>query len=1095
LFRAGDHAHWFAWSQHHLLTDGWSFSRVLDEVLRLYGAWSAGGAAELPRVRPYRDYVAWLRRQDPAAAERYWRGVLAGFSSPTTLPADRAAAADGVPRAKLGTRLSPAATERLEEVARRHGVTLNTVLQGAWGLLLSRYSGDDDVLFGTTVSGRPPALEGVEEMIGLFINTLPVRMRVPEDARLGAWLGDLQRAGAESREYEYSPLVQVQGWSDVPRGVPLFDIHYIFENYPVESAGTGGAETGLRITGSRGIEWNTYALSLMGVPGKELQLNLRYDTARFSGETVERMLGQLQRVLEQIAERGDARLSELEILGAGERALVVDTWNATSAPFPDRVCLHDLIEARARRAPDSPAVDFGGRTLTYGQLDRSANRLAHVLRERGVGPEVRVGLYFEPSPEMIVALVAVLKAGGAYLPLDTGSPTERLAWLLSNADARLVLTHAEMESALPADGPPALRVSADGFADRPETAPESGVTEQNLAYVIYTSGSTGRPKGVLVEHRGVCNSTTAFIGVYGIRPESRVLLFAPLHFDASVLDVFTALCSGATLVVAPRDAMLPGEGLVELLRAERITHLKITPSALAVTPPADLPELEAVMVGGESCSAELVARWAPGRRFFNGYGATEHSVRFTALRCEPSPFPPAVGRPIANTRLYVLDAQLRPVPVGVPGEVYMAGVGTTRGYLNRPGLSAERFVPDPFWGVAGARMYRSGDRGRWLPDGTLEFVGRVDFQVKVRGFRIEPGEVEAALLEHPSLLDAVVVARGGVSEERMLAAYVVAHDGVDAPAAAELRAFLKQRLPEYMVPGAFVSMDALPLTSNGKVDRRALPEPQTADAAESFAAPRTPMEEILAGIFAEVLRKERVGRDDDFFVLGGHSLIATRLISRVRESFRVEVPLRALFEAPTPAALAVRVGTLLRAGDAAQAPPVVPVPRDAPLPLSFAQQRLWFIQQMEPRSVAYNMPYALRLGGALDADVLERALDALVARHESLRTVFPAVGGEPVQVVREPAPVQPAKIDLRHLPVDERESELRRRMREEAERPFDLATGPLLRVTLLRLDDEDTAVLITLHHIVSDGWSRDVLVREVSELYGAFAEGRDPVLP
>ncbi len=427
----------------------------------------------------------------------------------------------------------------------------------------------------------------------------------------------------------------------------------------------------------------------------------------------------------------------------------------------------------------------------------------------------------------------------------------------------------------------------------------------NLAYVLYTSGSTGRPKGVAVPHRGVCNSAEAYIRLYGIRPGSRVLLFAPLHFDASVLDVFTSLCSGATLVLAPREALMPGEGLVELLRRERVTHLKITSSALAVTPHADLADLEAIMVGGETCSAELVARWAPGRRFFNGYGATEHSVRCTAMLCTDGTQPPPVGRPIANARLYVLDPGFEPVPVGVPGEVYMAGLPVTRGYLDRPALTAERFLPDPFREEPGARMYRSGDRGRWLADGTLEFVGRVDFQLKVRGFRIEPGEIEAALLEHPGLADAVVVAREDGAGERRLVGYVAQQAGAEVTAA-ELRAHLKDRLPEYMVPSALVVLEGLPLTPNGKVDRRALPAPEPAAGVE-YVAPRTPAEELVAGIWAEVLKVERVGVHDDFFALGGHSLLATRVVSRLRQALAAEVPLQALFEHTTVADLAHHV--------------------------------------------------------------------------------------------------------------------------------------------------------------------------------------------
>ena len=676
VFRTGDGAQWLVWSQHHLMMDGWAVARVVNDVFRLYAAWSTGRTVELKRVRPYREYIGWLQRQDMDAAERYWRGALAGFSTPTALPADRAAGTDGDDgRAKRGTRLSPAATERLEEAARRHGVTLSTVLQGAWGLLLARHAGEDDVLFGTTVSGRPPALDGVEDMIGLFINTLPVRVRVPGDARLGAWLGELQRAGAESREYEYSPLVQVQGWSEVPRGVPLFDIHYIFENYPAESAGTGGAQTGLRITESRGIEWSTYALSLMAVPGTELQLNLRYDTTRFSAATIDRMLGQLERVLEQVAAGGDVPLSELEILAGDERALVLDTWTATDAPFPDDACLHELIEAQARRAPDAPAVAFGERTLTYGELDRAANRLAHVLRERGVGPEARVALALEPSPEMIVSLLAMLKAGGAYLPLDPGSPAERLSWLLGNAGARLVLADAAGAGALPADGPPVLRVAPDGFLDRPETAPESGVGAGNLAYVIYTSGSTGRPKGVLVEHRGVCNSTTAFIDVYGIRPGRGCCSSRPCTSTRRCWTCSRRSAPGPRWWWRPATPCSPASA--RGAAAGPAGHARqgdpVGPGRRAGGGAAGAGgrdrgrrDLQRGAGGALGARAALLQR-------LRAHGA-QRALHGAPLRAARRSRRPSAG-PSPTRGCTCWTSGMRPVPVGVPGELYLGGAG------------------------------------------------------------------------------------------------------------------------------------------------------------------------------------------------------------------------------------------------------------------------------------------------------------------------------------------------------------------------------------------------------------------------------------
>ncbi|HEX7243315.1 MAG TPA: amino acid adenylation domain-containing protein, partial [Longimicrobiaceae bacterium] len=644
-------------------------------------------------------------------------------------------------------------------------------------------------------------------------------------------------------------------------------------------------------------------------------------------------------------------------------------------------------------------------------------------------------------------------------------------------------------------GVPLLAVDAetDSLARENGEALLTGAGPDNLAYVIYTSGSTGRPKGVLVEHRGVGNTFLELGRVYGAAPGERNLAYAPLHFDASVADLFTALCNGAELVLARREAMMPGEDLLRTLREERITHLKTMPSALAVTPVEALPELKVIVTGGEVLPVEQVRRWGEGRRFFNGYGATEASIRMTSSAYTAEGGDPPIGRAVANTQLYVLDAWQEPVPIGVAGELYIGGVGVVRGYLGRPELTAERFVPDPHRGVAGARLYRTGDVGRRRADGEVEFLGRSDFQVKVRGYRVELGEIEATLRGHPQVREAVVLLREDAPGQQRLAAYVVPEAGAEL-AAGQLRAHVAEQVPEYMVPGAYVVLEQLPVTANGKIDRRALPAPErTAD--EAYAAPRSVGEELLAGIWAEVLGVERVGVEENFFGLGGHSLLATQVVSRVRQAFGVEVPLKALFEAPTVAGLAVRVEAL-RSDGTLLAPPIVPVPRDgSPLPLSFAQQRLWVVDRIEPDSPAYNMPHPLRLRGVLELPVLRASLDALVRRHESLRTTFSEEGGRPVQVVHPAVRVPLPAVDLRGLPGEARQREAKRLSGAEAMRPFDLARGPLLRATLVRLDEEDHVLLFNMHHIVSDGWSRGVLVREVSVLYGAFSRGETPRLP
>jgi amino acid adenylation domain-containing protein len=1094
-------------SLHHVVSDGWSRGVFTRELSALYGAAAAGRPSPLPPLPvQYADFAVWQRAWLAAGTlERqlaWWRERLDGAPPLLELPTDRPRSP--VRGARGGTRraeLSAAASRALRELARREGATPFMAFLAAWALLLARWSGQDDVVVGTPTAGRTH--EALEGMIGMFVNTLPLRVDLSGDPpfrELLARARETALGGFAHQDVPFERLVEALGVERSLTHAPLVQAMLSLPNVEVEALRLGTVEA--ELVQPRVLTARHDLILALEDETERVAAAVTYRADLFDDATAERMLDQLGVLLDGIAADPGRRISALPLLTAAERERVLVEWNATDAPFPDGVCLHELVEEQARRAPGAPALVHGARTLTYAELDRAAGRLARGLRARGVAPETRVALLLAPSPAMIVALLAVLKAGGAYVPLDTASPSERLRWMLADSGARLVLTQAELADRLPRDTVEVVVLEEE--IDAPDVAGalshsrtfalSHSPSPENLAYVIYTSGSTGHPKGVLVAHRGVCNSTAAFVRAYGIGAGSRVLLFAPLHFDAAVLDVFTALCSGATLVVAPREALMPGEGLVALLARERVTHLKITPAALAVTPPAALPELEAVIVGGESCGAELVARWAPGRRFFNGYGATEHSVRCTAMLCTDATRPPPLGRPVANARLYVLDARLEPVPVGVPGEVYMAGLQVARGYLGRAELTAERFVPDPFRGVPGARMYRSGDRGRWLPDGVLEFVGRTDFQVKVRGFRIEPGEVEAALLEHPALGEAVVVARGAAAEERHLVAYVAPRRGATAPAAAELREHLRARLPEYMVPSAVVALEALPLTPAGKTDRRALPVPEVGPG-ESFVVPRTPAEELLAAIWADTLGVESVGAHDDFFARGGHSLAATVIVARARRAFGVELPLRAVFEAPTVSGLAERVQGLLASGEGEQVPPPARIRRTGPVPLSFAQQRLWFIEQLDPGTTGHNLSYPQRLRGPLDPAALRRALTEAARRHEALRTRFPRVDGEPVQDVAAPAPVPLPCVDLARLPAEARERVAARLAPEETRRSFDLARGPLLRARLLRLGEDDHALLLTAHHLVFDGWSVGVLHGELAALYGAYAAGREPALP
>jgi len=903
LFRIDDRRHRLVWTHHHVLLDGWSLPLVFRDVAVFYDAFAAGREVAPAPERPYRDYVAWLRGQDLGAAEAFWREQLEGIDGPTAFGIDRAAPARDPGFERTETRLPAELSGRLKELARTNGLTVNTLVQGAWALLLSRYSGDADVVYGFTVSGRPAEVEGVEGMVGLFINTLPVRVAAPADARLLPWLHGLQDRQARVREYEFSPLPQVQRWSGV-EGAPLFESILVFENYPVEEALGEVPEREFEVETVGGIEQTDYPLTLTaGVFGRERTVGIHaaYARGRFDADAVERMLGHFHTVLSAFADDPETRLGDVSLLAPGEGERVAREFNGTGRDYPAGLA-HDLVAAQAARTPDAPAISFRGGTVRYAELERRANRLAHHLRARGVGPETRVGVCLERTPELAVALLAVLRAGGTYVPLDPAYPEERLAFMVADSAASVVVTQSHLAGRLPAAGVEVVAVDAvrGEIEARPDTAPESGVLPENLSHVIYTSGSTGTPKGVMIRHASVGVLLHWLRETFTDEERSSVLFSTSVSFDVSVAELFGTLAWGGKLVMVENALELANVG-------EPVVLAGMVPTAAAeLLRTGGIPaSVKTLNLAGEALPNELAqALYGLGvEKVGNLYGPTEDTTFSTYSVVERGADRVRVGRPLANTRAHVLDGELGPVPVGVAGELYLAGDGLARGYLDRPGLTAERFLPDPF-GEPGSRMYRVMDRVRWTQDGELEYLGRTDFQVKVRGFRIEPGEVEAALRAHPDVRDAVVAARADATGEARLVAWVVPAGEGKVPDPAGLRDHLRARLPEHMVPTFFVALESFPLTPSGKLDRRALPAPEGTAEAREYVAPRNPVEELLAEIVAEVLGLERVGVNDHFFELGGHSLLATRVISRIRKQFGVELALRALFEAPTVALLA-----------------------------------------------------------------------------------------------------------------------------------------------------------------------------------------------
>ncbi|MFG3016457.1 non-ribosomal peptide synthase/polyketide synthase [Streptomyces cinerochromogenes] len=1081
LARVSDTAVRVVWSFHHLLLDGWSLFQVLSDVF----AHHAGTAPDaLPDRPPYRDYVAWLRQRDPAAAERHWRQRLSGLAEATPLPYDREPREAHRAESTHAVRatLPASATRALQELARTSGLTLNTLVQGAWALLLARQAGRDEVVFGTTVSGRPPELPGADAMTGLFITTLPTRVTVPGDGTLTDWLRALQHDQSEDRRFGHLPLTRLRALTELPERVGLFDSIVVFENYPVDD--DLAAAHGLALSGLEGVETTNYPLSLTAYPGTELALRLGYDPELFDAGTAERLAEYLTVLLTHLPAGSGRPPARLPLLAPDRREQVLHAWNDTATRLPDTT-VADLFAAQVRRTPDAVALEAGDTRLTYRELDARADVLAARLAGLGVRPERPVGVLMDRSVDLVVTQLALVRTGGVYVPLDGRAPVERLRRTLAEAGAGLLLTDAGWEETarelLPGDG---VR-RADGTTGEAEApAPVHAVHPDNVQYLMFTSGSTGTPKGVAVRQRDVVALALdrAFAG------HDRVLVHSPHAFDAATYEVWVPLLRGGTAVLAP-PADLDAAQVRHAVTERGVSCLWLTAGLfrlLAQEDPGCLRGAREVWTGGEAVPGAVVRRVldaCPGLTVVDGYGPTE-TTTFATRRVfrsgDPLPAVLPIGRPLDNTRVYVLDAALQPQPPGIPGELYIAGAGLARGYAGRPGATAARYVADPF-GPPGTRMYRTGDIVRWSADGELEFVGRADDQIKIRGFRVEPAEIEARLTAHPGIAEAVVSLYEDAGRKR-LAAHLVPAAGAAVPSAGELRAHLAAGLPDYMLPAAFVTVPELPLTANGKVDRRRLPAPDwSAGGERTHRPPRTETERVLAGIWAELLGVERVGVDDNFFMLGGDSILSIQVVSRARAAGLTLTP-RDLFRHPTVAELAAA------GGDAAPAiAGTEPVSGAADLtPIQH-----WFLDPRPAHADFFNQSVVIETAGPVDQDALRRALTALWTHHDALRARFVLDGTEDVwrqDVADADGPV-PELLQV-HAPRDEE------RVTAEAHSRLRLDTGPLLTARLFTSDGTRPARLLLLaHHLVVDGVSWRILLEDLETAYRQAASGEPVRLP
>ncbi|MBW4483047.1 MAG: amino acid adenylation domain-containing protein [Tildeniella torsiva UHER 1998/13D] len=1100
LMQLGKERAYFLWSHHHLLLDGWSAALLLQQVLEQYQAICQGQTLSLEPAPPYRNYIAWLQQQDGAIAERFWRRYLQGLTTPAWIQAQPNRETSTPRHSEQTVQLTMATTGQLQRFGQQHRLTLSTLIQGAWAFLLSRHSGSSEVVFGTTVSGRSPSLSGSEAMIGLLINTLPVRTQMAPGTNLIDWLQQLQIQQAEARQYDYTPLSQIQQWSEIEPGTPLFESLLVVENYPVAPQ---LGNSSLEIRPMRTVEQTNYPLTAVVELGASLTFKLIYDRDRFGDDFIARFGQHLQMLLENLPAGAQQPLTALSTLPEVERQQLVD-WNRTALPLTE-CSIHELFEQQVERSPDAVALVFETQRLTYQDLNQQANQLAHYLRTVSIGPESLVGICLERSPLMVIALLSTLKAGAAYVPLDPSFPANRLRFMVQDSQIALLITDSILGDRLglgleeESHQPQILYLDSvwNLVLQQPHSQLDSPVQASSLAYLIYTSGSTGQPKGVMIEHQSVVNFLLSLQHHLQLTPQDRLLAVTTLSFDIAVLELLLPLTVGAQVAIAPQAATRDAQQLIAAIETHQATVMQATPATWRMllsagwSGKADLTLLS----GGEALPSDLADQLlTKGKALWNLYGPTETTVWSTLQKVTSTAGGIAIGRPIHNTQIYVLDESLQPVPVGVAAELYIGGAGLARGYWQRPELTAERFIPHPFTAQPSC-LYKTGDLARYRADGTLEHLGRLDHQVKLRGYRIELGEIEAVLGQQLEVNAAVVVAREDEPGDPRLVAYVVLSGELDQ---AQLRERLRSQLPDYMVPLVFVSLEALPLTPNGKVDRLALPKPEAQSAAlSSKAEPQTELEQTIAAIWQQVLKTGSIGRDDNFFALGGHSLLATQVISRLQQVFQRDVPIRLLFEAPTVAALAQHLEPEFLAGSATTglAGAIQPAQRGEPLPLSFAQERLWVLDQLEPGDSSYNISTAVDLTGDLNLPALEQSLNIVIQRHESLRTTFVTVDGLPVQAIAPQLSITLHQSDLRTLPAEQQPPAVQSIIQAEARQPFDLAQGPLLRSQLLHLADSHYVLLFSLHHIIADAWSMGVLIREITTCYRALINGEDPSPP
>ncbi|TQV68007.1 amino acid adenylation domain-containing protein [Exilibacterium tricleocarpae] len=1101
LIRLEQLKYWFVWSRHHAIFDGWSGPIIYRELLGQYKAVLDKVSFSPQMNRNYKDYIRWLSRQDQKKCESYWKQYLTGFDTPTSLLKDSHGKQHGQNEdrsKKIRSHVSGRIGEALDAIVRSERITLNVLMQGVWAIVLGSYSRENDVVFGKVVSGRPSDLEGVESMVGPFINTVPLRVHIDPLANLLSWLRALHASQIDQIQYQSTPLADISMWSEISGGASLFYSIFVFENYPVDTALGDSVDGAFRMSLVKAYEKTHYPLALVVSRKDDIVVDFVYDASLFSKETIARLSRCFGKLLEQTAKNPNRPLSELPLVGQEERDLVVYDWNNTQRAYPTNHCVHDLFRKQSSKVPDAIAVRWGKRQFSYRELDEKSNQLANCLVERNAGPEAKIGLLIERSYEMIIGLLGILKAGAAYVPIDPTHPKSRINFVINDSDLSLLVTERAI-SIDKSDGWKIPYLCSDNnwsvVSGYPIEPPTVEMDPLNLAYVIYTSGSTGKPKGVGVCHRSLMKLCAWHQQEFSVTGSSKTTQLANIGFDAMVWEIWPYLLLGSEVCIVDQPIVLEPDTLIKKIESENITHSFLTTALAERLLARDWKKntsLRYMFTGGDVLN--YIPAKNTGYTLINNYGPTEATVISTSGVVHPGDKgPPSIGRPISNTTVYVLDELLNPVPIGFVGELYISGDGLARAYVNRADLTAESFLPNPFSKTGGERLYKTGDLVRYRDDGEIEFNGRIDFQVKVRGFRIELGEIERVLLDQCGIFEAVVLPASieGDKKGTFLTAYIVADESIVNKNI--LRNRLQEELPSYMVPSFFLFMPRLPLNRNGKVDRKCLPNPTDSSFSSNVVVePKTKGEKLLVDICAEILAVsvKDVSVKDNFFDLGGHSLLAARLVNRLREAINYEMNIADILSGKTIEDLAC----LLNMSEAKPSlteetqHPIARVKRGEHPPLSFAQQRLWFLNQLEEgRSVHYNIPLSIRLKGILNISALSLAFNSIVKRHEVLRTTFENIDGEAKQVISTTM-----NLDIEVIHIEERNVESY--INNYCQHVFDLSKSPLIKVVLLSLSLKENLLLLNMHHIISDGWSMSVIYRELSCLYSSYCQSKKPSL-